>query len=64
MPTEREAIMLKALHEIANPSLGNSATFCDCEHDTEDCCARVGYHCPSCIAGKALLDLGEDIYAE
>jgi hypothetical protein len=64
MPTEREAILIEALKQIANPkTLGNSA-YCDCVHDTEDCCAKVGYYCPSCIAGKALRELGEDPYAD
>lgn len=31
---------------------------CQCEHDTDDCCANVSdqdFHCPGCIAAKALL---------
>ncbi len=28
---------------------------CDCDHDTEDCCAETDYYCPGCIAGKVLL---------
>jgi len=63
--TKRESILIKALREIANPkTLGNSAisAICDCDHDTEDCCAKVGYYCPECIAGKALRDVGEDLY--
>jgi hypothetical protein len=63
MPTERESILIAALREIANPkTLGNSA-FCDCDHG-EECCVKAGFYCPECIAARALLDLGEDPYAD
>lgn len=31
---------------------------CLCEHDDDDCCANcndMDYHCPGCIAARALL---------
>jgi hypothetical protein len=39
---------------------------CRCEHDTDDCCANCAdadFHCPGCIAARALLtrDRSEDV---
>jgi hypothetical protein len=44
----REELLL-ALRKIED---GDSDHFCDCEHDTPDCCTNVGYFCPHCIAGR------------
>lgn len=32
---------------------------CGCDHDTEDCCERVGVWCPRCIAAVALNQIAE-----
>lgn len=39
----------EALQEIADRD-----TLCNCEHDTEFCCAKVGHYCAFCIAATAL----------
>lgn len=41
--------MRDALREIAEGDFE-----CNCEHDNEYCCARVGEYCPFCIASSAL----------
>jgi hypothetical protein len=38
-----------ALREIAEKDI-----VCECSHDTEDCCAKVGVFCAHCIAETAL----------
>jgi hypothetical protein len=52
---ERERItqLEEALREIADPP-GSANGICECDHG-DDCCAKVNYHCPQCIAARALL---------
>ena len=46
--------LAEALKEIADPE-NPDANFCNCTHDTEDCCVNIkGYWCPVCIAAVAL----------
>ena len=49
-----------ALREIADPTHPGNASMCECEHDTDDCCALSDYYCPQCIAGRALSSTGTD----
>lgn len=46
---EQLARLREALQEIADRD-----TLCNCEHDTEFCCAKVGHYCAFCIAATAL----------
>lgn len=53
-PPRDESILLRkfrvALQRIADDDL------CDCMHDDKNCCEKVWYFCPSCIAGVALAE--------
>lgn len=44
----------EALRKLAD---GGGDHFCECDHDTPDCCANTDYYCPVCIAGAALAKL-------
>lgn len=44
--------LLIALEEIVNSPAEKG---CYCEHDTSDCCARVGAVCAECTAAMALI---------
>lgn len=46
---EQLARLREALQEIADRD-----TLCNCEHNTEFCCAKVGHYCAFCIAATAL----------
>lgn len=43
--------LLAALNKIAY-----HAVACRCHHDDENCCVKVGEHCPVCIAAVAITD--------
>ena len=51
-------ILVAALNAIADPANPGNASMCECDHDTEDCCANADFYCPQCIAGLALLKYG------
>lgn len=41
-----------ALRKIADQV--GAPNVCECEHDDGNCCARVEYYCPACIAAVAI----------
>lgn len=55
VPLEPEARRLReALERIKVGQLNSGHTVCDCTHDDENCCEKVGEYCPQCIAAAAL----------
>jgi hypothetical protein len=45
--------VVKALETIRD-RVEDGAGYCNCAHDDEDCCAKIGYFCHQCIAAVAL----------
>jgi len=41
----------EALEKIQD---GHSSVACECDHDGENCCAKIGEYCAICIAAVAL----------
>jgi hypothetical protein len=53
--TERLDVLQKALQRISQGQLNTPFAICNCTHDDENCCEKVGEWCPQCIAAAALL---------
>ena len=48
------APLVEVLQRIAQGELNTPFEICNCTHDDENCCEKVGEWCPQCIAATAL----------
>jgi hypothetical protein len=58
--TSREAVwkeVVEALKRISTGQLNTPFAICNCTHNDENCCEKVGEWCPQCIAAAALSKL-------